>query len=350
MIQEAIAKAVMGQDLSEDEMIAAMDQIMEGQATPAQIGALLIALRIKGETVPEIAGAAKVMRAKSTPIPLAVSDGQVLVDTCGTGGDGAGTFNISTTTAFVVAGAGAKVAKHGNRSVSSKCGSADVIEALGVPLDLTPAQVGACIEEAGMGFLFAPLLHKAMRHAIGPRREIGLRTIFNVLGPLTNPAGASAQVVGVYADQLVEPVAWVLGRLGCQSAFVVHGHGTLDEISITGPTAAARLHEGQVSLVQIDPVELGFKLARPEEIKGGDTTENAALTLGVLKGEPGARRDIVLLNAGAALVAAGMAEDLAEGVELAARAIDSGAALAKLEVLAALAKQKARENGAEQGA
>ena len=313
MIQEAIAKAVQGQDLSETEMTAAMDQIMEGQATPAQIGALLIALRIKGETVPEITGAAKVMRAKSTPIPLAVKNGEVLVDTCGTGGDGAGTFNISTTTAFVVAGAGAKVAKHGNRSVSSKCGSADVMEAMGVPLDLTPAQVGACIDQTGIGFLFAPLLHQAMRHAIGPRREIGLRTIFNVLGPLTNPAGASAQVVGVYADNLVEPVAQVLGRVGCKSAFVVHGHGALDEISITGPTQAARLHEGKVSLVQIDPMELGFKLAGPGDIRGGDTSENAGFTLAVLKGRAGARRDIVLLNAAAALVAAGLAEDLAEG-------------------------------------
>jgi len=346
MIQEAIAKAVKKHDLTEDEMIAAMDQIMEGQATPAQIGALLIALHMKGESVPEIAGAAKVMRAKSTRIPLGITDGKALVDTCGTGGDGAGTFNVSTTTAFVVAGVGVKVAKHGNRSVSSRCGSADLMEALDIPLNLTPAQVGACIDEVGIGFLFAPLLHSAMRHAIGPRREIGLRTIFNVLGPLTNPAGASAQVLGVYAPDLVEPVARVLGRLGCRSAFVVHGQGGLDEISITGPTQAARLEQGNVSLLDIDPEKLGFKLARFEEIKGGEARENAALTLAVLKGEPGPCRDIVLLNAGAALAAAEVAPDLREGIHLAARAIDSGAALAKLEGLAALAQRLAKENEA----
>ena len=344
MIQEAIAKAVKKQDLTEDEMIAAMDQIMEGKATPAQIGALLIALHMKGESVPEIAGAAKVMRAKSTRIPLAARDGAALVDTCGTGGDGAGTFNVSTTTAFVVAGAGVKVAKHGNRSVSSRCGSADLMEALDIPLSLTPAQVGVCIDEVGIGFLFAPLLHAAMRHAIGPRREIGLRTIFNVLGPLTNPAGANAQVLGVYAPDLVEPVAHVLGRLGCRSAFVVHGQGGLDEISITGPTLTARLKQGQVSRLEIDPEKLGFKLAHFEEIKGGDASENAALTLAVLRGQPGPCRDIVLLNAGAALAAAEAAQDLSEGIQLAARAIDSGAALAKLKALAALAKRLAKEN------
>ncbi|MFH1035450.1 MAG: anthranilate phosphoribosyltransferase [Pseudomonadota bacterium] len=337
MIQEAIAKAVGGSHLGEDEMVAVMDQVMEGQATPAQIGALLIALRIKGETVDEIAGAARVMRQKCSPVPCR-SRGQVIVDTCGTGGDGAHTFNISTTAAFVVAGAGAKVAKHGNRSVSSRCGSADVVETLGIPLDLTPEQVGACIDQVGIGFLFAPLLHGAMRHAIGPRREIGLRTIFNLLGPLTNPAGATAQVVGVYDPALLEPLARVLGRLGCGQAFVVHGPGGLDEIASTGPTQAAHLKDGQVKTLTITPEELGLTRSRPEELTGGEALQNAAITLAVLQGQPGACRDTVLMNASAALVAAGLAGDLREGVALAAGAIDSGAALAKLEALKAAAR------------
>jgi anthranilate phosphoribosyltransferase len=345
MIQEAIAKTVGGAHLGEDEMVAVMDQVMEGQATPAQIGALLIALRIKGETVEEIAGAARVMRQKCRPVPCRCGGREVIVDTCGTGGDGAQTFNISTTAAFVVAGAGVKVAKHGNRSVSSRCGSADVVEALGIPLDLTPEQVGACIDEVGIGFLFAPLLHGAMRHAIGPRREIGLRTIFNLLGPLTNPAGATAQVVGVYDPALVEPLARVLGRLGCGQAFVVHGPGGLDEIASCGPTQAAHLKDGRVGTLTITPEELGLRRSRPEELTGGDSAQNAALTLAVLQGQPGACRDTVLMNASAALVAAGLAANLLEGVNLAARAIDSGAALGKLESLKAAASLAAGQAG-----
>ncbi|MEW5912128.1 MAG: anthranilate phosphoribosyltransferase [Thermodesulfobacteriota bacterium] len=335
MIQEAIAKAVQGEDLTQEEMIRAMTQIMEGEATPAQIAALLVALRLKGESVEEITGAAQVMRAKSRPVPCRLPAGEPLVDTCGTGGDGAGTFNVSTTAALVVAGAGLRVAKHGNRSVSSRCGSADLLEALGVSLDLSPEEVGGCIEEVGIGFLFAPALHQAMRHAIGPRREIGLRTIFNLLGPLTNPAGADVQVVGVYDPALVEPLARVLGRLGCASAFVVHGHGGLDEISLSGPTLMARLQDGRVERQVVSPEDLGLPRASAEAVRGGDSQRNAALTLAVLRGESGPRRDLTLANAGAALVAAGRAGELREGIELAARAIDSGAALAKLEALAA---------------
>lgn len=337
MIQEAIAKAVGGSHLGEGEMMAVMDQVMEGQATQAQIGALLIALRMKGETVAEIAGAAKVMRQKCQGVACRVSQGQAIVDTCGTGGDGAHTFNISTTAAFVAAGAGAKVAKHGNRSVSSRSGSADVMEALGVPLDLTPEEVGACVDQVGIGFLFAPLLHQAMRHAIGPRRELGLRTIFNLLGPLTNPAGATAQVVGVYDASLVEPLAQVLGILGCRRAFVVHGPGGLDEIASCGPTQACYLEDGRVTSLVITPEELGLRRALPQELAGGDPKANAAITLAVLGGQPGACRDTVLMNAAAALVAAGLAGDLRQGLELAAKAVDSGAALAKLEELKAAA-------------
>ncbi len=351
MIREAIAKAVGGAHLSEEEMVAVMDQVMEGQATPAQIGALLVALRLKGESVEEIAGAARVMRAKCTPVPCqALGRGEALVDTCGTGGDGSGTFNVSTTAAFVTAGAGVKVAKHGNRSVSSLCGSADLMEALGVPLDLTPEQVGACIDRAGIGFLFAPALHGAMRHAIGPRREIGLRTIFNLLGPLTNPAGATAQALGVYDKKLVEPLARVLARLGCASAYVVHGLGGLDEISITGPTLVARLKDGGVEVFTFAPEDLGLARADFGEIKGGDAKQNARLTLEVLEGRPSPKRDMVLINAAAALAAAGAADDMREGVSMAARAIDSGAAMARLDALVALGREFAAQTASGQDA
>ncbi|MCF8033043.1 MAG: anthranilate phosphoribosyltransferase [Desulfarculaceae bacterium] len=343
MIQQAIALAVSGQDLSEEQMIAAMDQIMEGQATQAQIGAFLVALRMKGECLSEISGAARVMRAKATPVACrAQADGEVLVDTVGTGGDGAGTFNVSTTTAFVVAGAGLKVAKHGNRAISSSCGAADLLEALGVPLDLSPEQIGACIDEVGVGFLFAPALHGAMRHAIGPRREVGLRTVFNLLGPLTNPAGANVLVVGVYDPALVEPLAHVLGRLGVDSAYVVHGEG-MDEVTVTGSTAMARLQGGQVETLEITPEQFGLRRAAPEEVAGGTVDQCRAHTLAVLKGEPGARRDMVLLNAAAALAAAGKAGDLARGVALASEIIDSGAALAKLEQLVSFSQGLKRQ-------
>jgi anthranilate phosphoribosyltransferase len=348
VIQKVIAKAARGTHLSESEMIDAMDYIMEGNATPAQIGALLIALRMKGETVEEIAGAAKVMRAKVNDVPtLARNSGEALIDTAGTGGDGAGTFNVSTTTAFVLAGCGLKVAKHGNRAVSSSCGSADLIEALGVPLDLDPQRLGECIDQAGIGFLFAPVLHKSMRHAIGPRREIGLRTIFNLLGPLTNPAGATVLLVGVYDQQLVRPLAEVLGRLGAESAMVVHGEGGLDEVTITGCTYIARLQAGAVTEFQISPEDMGLSRASLDEIKGGDTEINRGQTLAVLSSEPGPRRDMVLMNAAAALITAGKAGDFREGVALAAESIDSGAAMARLQDLRAVANNSSAKQVAQ---
>lgn len=352
MIQEAIAKLVERRDLTESEMTEAMNEITEGVATHAQIGAFLVALRMKGESVEEIAAAARVLRSKCTRIPVAGSevcldrdeinvDQETVVDTCGTGGDGTRTFNVSTTTAFVAAGAGLKVAKHGNRSVSSQCGSADVVEKLGVPLDLTPGQVAACIEQVGIGFLYAPMLHSAMKHVVAPRRQIGLRTIFNILGPLANPAGANVQVLGVYREDLTDTMARVLDRLGCRSAFVVHGAGCYDEISITGPSKITRLSMGEITTMTLHPEDVGLKTAPPESILGGDADENAEITLSVLKGEPSPRRDMVLLNAAAALVAADRARDLAEGVTLAAESIDSGRALAKLHKLIGLSARMA---------
>lgn len=348
MICQAIAKAVGGKHLEENEMIDAMDHIMEGRATPAQIAALLIALRMKGECVEEISGAAKVMRAKVSQVPtLARSSGEMLVDTVGTGGDGAGTFNVSTTTAFVVAGCGLKVAKHGNRAVSSSCGSADLIEALGIPLDLPSERIGQCVDQAGIGFLFAPLLHGAMRHAMGPRREIGLRTIFNLLGPLTNPAGATVLLVGVYDPRMVRPLAEVLARLGTDSALVVHGEGGLDEITVTGRTSIARLMDGEVSEFSVTPEEAGLQRAGLEEIKGGDAQVSREQTLKILSGRPGPRRDMVLMNAAGALLAAGRAENFREGVDQAAQSIDSGAAMARLNELVAAANQPAALRAAQ---
>ncbi|KPA17900.1 Anthranilate phosphoribosyltransferase [Candidatus Magnetomorum sp. HK-1] len=349
-IKEAIEKAVSQKNLTEQEMVDVIDYITDGKATPAQIGAFLIALRMKGETVDEITGAARVMRAKCIPIPpfgksqVAIDrdeitlDQETIVDTCGTGGDGTKTFNISTTTAFVVAGAGLKVAKHGNRSVSSLCGSADVIETLGVNLDLTPEQVGQCIEKVGIGFLFAPLLHGAMRYVIGPRREIGLRTIFNVLGPLTNPASASVQVLGVYDKSLTEKLAGVLQKLGSKSAFVVYGEGSYDEISITGPTHITQLKDNSLKTYEITPESVGLTSAKPETIVGGDAKTNAGITQKILSGEQGPCRDIVLLNAAAALIAAEKADNFQEGLEQAKEAIDSGAAKNKLDQLIELSQ------------
>ncbi len=288
MLKEAILKVVSRQDLTEAEMTRAMEVIMEGEATEAQIGAFITGLRMKGETVAEITAAARVMRAKATRIPIPDGlidldrdeinvDWETVVDTCGTGGDATSTFNVSTTTAFVVAGAGLKVAKHGNRAVSSRCGSADVIEALGINLALTPEQVAWCILEVGIGFLFAPQLHGAMRYAIGPRREIGIRTIFNVLGPLTNPANANVQVLGVYDARLTEPLAQVLGNLGGKSAFVVYGEGSFDEISIVGPTRVSQLKDGAVTTYDIAPEDFGLKRATLADIKGGDVFDNARI-------------------------------------------------------------------------
>jgi anthranilate synthase/phosphoribosyltransferase len=324
-IQDAIAQVVERQDLSDVEAEAAMTQIMQGQATPAQIGAFLTALRMKGETVSEIAGCARAMRRSAVTVRPRRTE--ALVDTCGTGGDGAGTFNISTTAALVVAGAGQPVAKHGNRSISSRCGSADVLEALGVNLDLSPTQVAACVDEVGIGFLFAPKLHPAMKHAIGPRRELGVRTIFNLLGPLTNPAGAEAQVLGVYDPALTESLAHVLGTLGSKAAFVVHGAGGLDELTTTGPNRVSVLRQGQVETHTLDPADLNFPRARPADLRGGDAQENAAITREILSGQlNAARSDVVILNAAAALVAGGRASTLREGIRLAKHSLDSGAA------------------------
>ncbi len=344
MIKTAIQKVVDGQDLSEEEMEAAMDVIMSGQATPAQIGSFITALRLKGETIEEITGAARVMREKATKIAVDKSlvsidrddinlDKETIVDTCGTGGDGTNTFNVSTTTAFVVAGCGLRVAKHGNRSVSSQCGSADVIESLGVKLDVSPKVVEECLNQVGMGFLFAPALHGAMKYAIGPRKEIGIRSIFNILGPLTNPAGANVQVLGVYDKYLTPILAEVLNRLGSRSAFVVYGEDSLDEVSITGRTFVSELKNGQVSNYSIEPEDFGLSRASISEIKGGDAETNRQIVLDVLQGELGAPRDIVLLNAAVALVAAGMAGDFHEGIKQAAEAIDSGQAMKKLDAL-----------------
>lgn len=329
-MQKAIAKAIDGDDLRRDEMVDVMNQIMSGAATDAQIGAFLIALRLKGESVDEIAGAATVMREKATPI---ATKHDVIVDTCGTGGDHSGTFNISTTAAFVAAGAGLCVAKHGNRAATSQSGSADVLMALGVNIEASPETVSQCLDEVGIGFLFAPALHGAMKYAIGPRREIGVRTIFNALGPLTNPAGARRQVIGVYSAALTETLAGVLATLGAERAYVVHGADGLDEMTLTGPTKVSELKDGSVSTYRVSPGEVGLGQARADALKGGDADSNAAITLSVLKGAEGPARDIVLLNAAAAIVAGGKASDLREGVQVAAEAIDSGRAMAKLEAL-----------------
>ncbi|HDM76247.1 MAG TPA: anthranilate phosphoribosyltransferase [Deltaproteobacteria bacterium] len=344
MIRETLYKVVNRQDLTEEEMVATMTEIMEGKATQAQIGAFITALRMKGETVEEITGAARVMREKALKIGSGnglVSldrddiniDQETIVDTCGTGGDGTNTFNISTTTAFVVAGAGLKVAKHGNRSVSSRCGSADVLEELGINLNITPSDVEKCLDEIGIGFLFAPLLHGAMKYAIGPRKEIGLRTIFNILGPLTNPAGANVQVLGVYEPELTRTLAEVLNRLGSKSAFVVHGVDCIDEISITGETLVSELRDGEVKDYRIHPKDFGLQCSSIDSIRGGNATDNAQIVRSVLNGENGPRRDVVLLNASAALVAAAMATDFKEGIDLAQESIDSGNALKKLDHL-----------------
>ncbi len=327
-----------GRSLSLEEAERAMEAIVAGRATPAQIGAFLTALRIKGETPEEIAGFARVLRRRAVPVR---PQRRPLVDTCGTGGDGARTFNISTAAAFVVAGAGVGVAKHGNRAVSGRSGSADVLEALGVPLDLTPEEVARCIDEVGVGFLFAPRLHPALKHAAAPRRELRIRTVFNLLGPLVNPAAVEYQVLGVFAPEWTEPLARVLGELGTRRALVVHGAGGLDELSPAGPNRVSLLEEGEVRTFEIDPAELGIPRARVEALAGGRPEENALLLRRLLAGEEGGpRRDAVLLNAAAALWIAGAARDLEEGLERAARSLDSGAALERLEALIAFARAR----------
>jgi anthranilate phosphoribosyltransferase len=349
MIKEAIAKVVEKRDLTEGEMVDVMDQIMGGEATPAQVAAFITALRMKGETVAEITGAARVMRSRATPIRVGAdldidrdeinAERETILDTCGTGGSGTKTFNVSTAVAFVVAGCGIKVAKHGNRSISSACGSADVLEQLGVNLEISPETVEQCIDKIGVGFLFAPALHGAMKHAIGPRREVGIRTIFNILGPLTNPAGADRQVLGVYQESLVEPMANVLNELGCKRGFIVHGLDGMDEITMTGPTRVAEIRDGAVSVSTIEPEDFGLTRCRLEELQGGDAVRNAAIVTGILDGEVGPHREIVLINAAHALVAAGIADDVADGLVKAAASIDEKRAKGKLEELAAFTNQ-----------
>lgn len=331
MIREGIQAVIERRNLTEAEVIEVMTEIMEGQATPAQIAAFLVGLRMKGETVEEITGCARVMRDKATFIRTPA--GSTPVDTVGTGGDGAHTFNISTTAAFVAAGAGVMIAKHGNRAASSRSGSADLLEALGVNIALEPAGVEAAIREVGIGFLFAPALHSAMRHAIGPRREIGVRTIFNILGPLTNPARAQHQLVGVYDGSLTTALAMVLHNLGAKRAFVVHGHDGLDELTTTGASTVAELRGGQVTTYTVHPEEFGLPVNRPEELRGGDAAHNADITQRILRGEAMPQRAIVLLNA-AATIAAGTAEQgIAACLPLARAALESGRALEKLEKL-----------------
>lgn len=324
---------VEGRDLSEAEAASVMDEIMTGGATDAQIASFLIALRLKGETIEEITGCAKVMRAKATHIKCQT---RPIVDTCGTGADASGTFNISTVSAIVAAGAGVKVAKHGNRSVSSQCGSADLLRELGVNIEAHPDVVTRCIDEVGIGFLFAPSLHGAMKYAIGPRREMGVRTVFNILGPLTNPAKATAQVLGVYAKELTEPIAGVLSRLGCHRAYVVHGEDGLDELTTTSRTKVSQVTDGKIKTYFVQPEDFGVPATELNQLKGGEPEENAKIALDILQGERSPKRDIVLLNAGAAIAVAELTSGIREGMELAAESLDSGAALEKLEKLRAV--------------
>ena len=330
MIQEALGRLLEGHDLDRDEARRVMGSIMDGEATPAQIGGFLVALRLKGETADEIAGCAEAMREHVLPVRPRRSD---LVDTAGTGGDGASTFNISTAAALVAAAAGAGVAKHGNRAVSSSSGSADVLEALGFSLELPPERIERSIDELGFGFLFAPTHHPAMRHAAPVRRELAARTVFNVLGPLTNPAGARAAVVGVYAPELVPTIADVLLRLGATRAFVVHGAGGIDELSPAGPNLVCEVVDGEVRRRVIDPLELGVERSAPEELRGGNPEENARTIREIFAGANGGRRDAVLLNAAGAIAAGGLAKDLRDGLGLAREALDSGLAGERLEEL-----------------
>lgn len=335
MIREAIARLLEKRGLTAQEAEEVMGEIMHGEATPAQIAGYLTALRMKGETVEEIVGSARAMKAHALRVEVGRED---LVDTCGTGGDGAQTFNISTTAALVVAGAGLPVAKHGNRSASSRCGSADLLEALGVRIDLGPQEVARCIGEVGMGFLFAPHFHPAMKHAAPVRRELGVRTIFNILGPLVNPASPAVQLLGVFNQELTAPLAQVLSHLGTRRALVVHSSDGLDELSTTGPNRISELEGGRVRTYSQDPLELGLPRASLQDLLGGGVEENCRITLAVLEGARGPRRDVVLLNAGAVLYAAGKASDLKEGLALAAQAIDSGSARRKLEQLVAFSQ------------
>ena len=334
-VQEALARLLDGHDLSREQARAVMNEVMSGEATPVQIAGFLVALRLKGDTADEIAGCAEAMRAHVLSVRPRRDD---LVDTAGTGGDGARTINISTAAALVAAAAGAGVAKHGNRAVSSASGSADVLEALGFELELPPARIERSIDELGFGFLFAPTHHPAMRHAAPVRRELAARTVFNVLGPLTNPAGARAQVVGVYAPALVRTIADVLAQLGARRAFVVHGAGGIDELSPTGPNLVCEVVDGGVREREIDPLELGVPRCSPEDLRGGSPADNAAAIRAVFDGDNGGRRSAILLNAAGAIAAAGHAADLRDGLELAREAVDSGAAASRLEELIAFSR------------
>ena len=332
-IQQAIDALSRYGHLDADQAESVMRQIMTGGASEAQIGAYLMALRMKGETIEEITGSARAMRKAASKVPTNVDSD--LLDPVGTGGDKSGTFNISTTSAFVAAGAGIPVAKHGNRASTSKCGSADVLAELGVNLDLSPEQVGRCVDEIGIGFLFAVKLHPAMRHAIGPRRQLGVRTIFNILGPLTNPAGAQRMFIGVFAAEMTDLLAQVLKALGTKSAMVVNGYGGLDELTVTGPNRISYLQEdGDVTHLDVDPTELGFHMASIKDLKGDDAPANAAILRAVLDGsDRGPKRDVTLLNAGGAIMSAGRAGTIADGIVIARDSLDSGAALSKLEAL-----------------
>jgi len=329
-LREHIRLAVDGIHLSRAQASAAMDAMLEGNAPLTQMAALLVALRMKGETPDEIAGAAQALRSRAARVEVSQDR---LIDTCGTGGDASHTFNISTTAAFVAAAGGARVAKHGNRAVSSRCGSADVLAALGVEVELPPAAVAACIDECGIGFLFAPRHHAAMRHVAPVRKDLGLRTLFNLLGPLANPAGARRQLLGVYSAQLVPILARTLAELGCDRAFVVHGSGGLDEISTAGTTLVCEVRSGTVRQFELSPEDVGVERAPLDFLRGGDAQQNAEMLRGVLRGENGPRRAATVLNGGAALAAAGVCETIADGVRLAERAIDSGAALDRLDRL-----------------
>ena len=335
MIKEAIDIVVSGKSLTIEQAAEVMQEIMDGEATPAQFGSFVTALRLKGETVEEIAGMARVMREKSVPVSVSGP----LVDTCGTGGDASKTFNISTTAAFVVAGAGLKVAKHGNRGISSGCGSADVLDALGVKIDLGAPEVEKCLEDIGIGFMFAPTFHPAMKYAAPSRKEIGIRTVFNILGPMTNPAGAQSQLLGVFEESLTMKMAQVLCLLGCHHALVVHGEDGLDEITLGGKSTVCELKGDEITRCYIDPEDFGFPRTNLSNLRGGPPQENADILRRVLQGEKGPYRNIVLVNAAAALVAGDMAKDLEKGVHLAREAIDSGSALDKLNRLIAFSQQ-----------
>jgi anthranilate phosphoribosyltransferase len=340
VIKEAIETVVNGRSLTFEEAASVMDQIMIGEATPAQVASFVTALRIKGETVDEIAGLATVMQARATPVGVTAS----VIDTCGTGGDGCSSFNISTTAAFIAAGAGLEVAKHGNRAMSSHCGSADVLEALGVKIELGAEAVAQCLKTVGIGFMFAPLFHPAMKYAAAPRREIGIRTVFNILGPLTNPARAKFQVIGVPSKELGEKIAYVLHRLGTEHSLVVHGTDGMDEISINGKSLVWDINRHRVSPpYEIYPEDLGFMKGSVTQIRGGTARQNARILRGILGGEVGVRRNIVIMNAAAALVAGNKASDLKEGVCIAEKTIDTGQALGKLDGLIKLSQRLSKE-------